>query len=79
MNTFTLYGTQACHLCEQARDMIDAVKLGPYEFQLEVVDISEQEGLFERYGIRIPVLQHTDKRELDCPFTANQLRTFLDS
>jgi hypothetical protein len=45
----------------------------------EEVDISESEELFERYGLRIPVLQHPDKRELNWPFTQGQLQAFLAS
>lgn len=79
MNTFTLYGTQACHLCEQAQDMIDHVRTGLDEFRVDIVDISEAEDLFERYGIRIPVLRHEDQRELDWPFTPDELIAFLRS
>ena len=79
MNTFTLYGTESCHLCEQAQDMLAQVMSRADEFQVELVDISAADALFERYGIRIPVLQHADQRELDWPFTPDQLRAFLDS
>jgi hypothetical protein len=46
---------------------------------VEEVDISESNVLFERYGVRIPVLQHPDERELDWPFEVQQLRDFLTS
>jgi Glutaredoxin-like domain (DUF836) len=46
---------------------------------IEEVDISESEALFERYGLRIPVLQHPDKRELDWPFSPSTLQDFLTS
>jgi hypothetical protein len=79
LNTFTLYGTEACHLCELAQKMlIDAIS-GSDQFQVELVDISEAEDLFERYGIRIPVVQHADQRELDWPFTPDELLAFLHS
>ena len=79
MNTFTLYGTEACHLCELAQAMIHDVMTTPEEFRIELVDISEANDLFERYGIRIPVLQHWDQRELNWPFTPEELRAFLHS
>ena len=48
-------------------------------FQLEEVDISESDDLVDRYGVRIPVLQHPDGRELGWPFSSPELRTFLAS
>ena len=46
---------------------------------VEDVDISESDILMERYGVRIPVLQHPDGRELNWPFTQEQLRNLLTS
>ncbi len=79
MKTFRLYGTSACHLCEMAQELIATQRLSDDGFDVEVVDISESEVLFERYGLRIPVLQHPDERELNWPFAVPQLRDFLDS
>jgi hypothetical protein len=47
--------------------------------ELEEVDISDSDVLFERYGVTIPVLQHPDARELSWPFSVQQLREFLAS
>ncbi len=49
------------------------------DIDLEETDISESDELFERYGLRIPVLQHPDGRELNWPFTAPQIQAFLSS
>ncbi len=46
-------------------------------FEYTAVDISGSEALFARYGIRIPVLQHPDGRELGWPFSADQLAVFV--
>ena len=46
-------------------------------FAVEQVDVSDSDALFERYGVRIPVLQHPDDRELSWPFSSVQLRVFL--
>jgi hypothetical protein len=46
-------------------------------FTFDTVDISESEELFQRYGLVIPVLQHTDGRELNWPFSQEQLALFL--
>jgi hypothetical protein len=79
LKVFRLYGTSACHLCELAESMITS-QLATWEgTDFEEVDISESEELFERYGLRIPVLQHPDTRELNWPFTPGQLQAFLAS
>lgn len=49
------------------------------DLDFEEVDISESQMLFERYGVRIPVLQHPDNRELEWPFSPSQLQAFLSS
>lgn len=79
MKNYRLYGTSACHLCELAQGMIVAEEPLRGGFVVEEVDISESDVLFERYGVRIPVLQHPDGRELNWPFSQVQLREFLVS
>ena len=78
MRRFVLYGTEACHLCEQALGLLEEAGVG-LELTLEEVDISEDDGLFERYGLTIPVLRHPDGAELGWPFDVAQLRAFLAS
>jgi glutaredoxin len=53
--TVTLYGAPGCHLCEQARELLEAERerLG---FELEDVDISADPDLERAYRIRIPVV-----------------------
>lgn len=61
-----LYGTSACHLCEEAEALVGRLGLA-----LDVVDIAEDDALHERYGMRIPVLRRLDTgAELDWPFDA---------
>lgn len=75
---FILYGTAACHLCEQAVEMLSAADT--YLFELEKIDISINDLLLERYGTRIPVLRHVPSgQELDWPFDPNELDRFLRS
>jgi Glutaredoxin-like domain (DUF836) len=70
---YILFGTSACHLCELAEDLL----LSRSELVFEKVDISESDQLFERYGVRIPVLKAPDGTELGWPFDGGQLDTFL--
>ncbi len=67
-----LYGTSACHLCEQAADMLDEVGARYSE-----CDISESDALFERYGLTIPVLRKASGEELNWPFTRDELEAFV--
>ncbi|MEP5569002.1 MAG: glutaredoxin family protein [Halioglobus sp.] len=68
-----LYGTSACHLCELAAALLKTADL-----EFEEVDISESDALFERYGVTIPVLKRQDGVELNWPFDAASVRTFVD-
>lgn len=72
----TLYSTSACHLCELAAALLDA--LPEMLASWREVEISEDESLLIRYGTRIPVVRREDSHaELGWPFDAAQLRAFL--
>jgi len=76
MTTLTLYSTSACHLCELAKALLEAAATdAPLTY--EEVDIATSDELFERYGVRIPVLRHRDGRELGWPFGPEELAAFL--
>lgn len=79
MKVFRLYGTSACHLCELAASMVASQVAALPDVAFDEVDISESEPLFELYGLTIPVLQHPDCRELNWPFSPEQVLAFLDS
>lgn len=72
-----LMTTDGCHLCEEAIGVLQAV-LQPGQADVDLVDIAYDEGLMERYGVRIPVLvEPASGRELGWPFDANDLVQFL--
>jgi hypothetical protein len=80
-HVFTLYGTSACHLCEQARALF--LTIVPAELaRLHEVDISDSDDLLARYGQRIPVLSGLgpsgEKYELGWPFDAVAVGEFVD-
>jgi glutaredoxin len=52
----TLYGKPGCHLCDDARAVIERVR-AERPFDLEEVDITLDPALHRRYGERIPVLE----------------------
>jgi hypothetical protein len=71
-----LYGTAGCHLCEQAEALLTPL-LRAGLIQLQIVDISGNEDLLRRYGLRIPVVGRRDERgewqELGWPFDQTQV------
>lgn len=75
--SLVLFGTSACHLCEVAQQMLDFHRQNTRAIQYTLCDISDSDSLFERYGLKIPVLRRTDGRELDWPFSPQELAIFL--
>ncbi len=56
----TFYTKAGCHLCEEARDMLeDIAALTPYE--LTEIDIRGNTDIFEKYRYRIPVIIINDE------------------
>lgn len=75
--SYRLYSTLGCHLCEQAKPLVESV-LGPSGEAWREVDIVESEQLVERYGVRIPVLHNVQSgEELGWPFDLPQLQAWL--
>lgn len=69
-----LYGTEGCHLCEQARELVVRVRgARPRE-----VDIADDAELMARYGVHIPVLRDAvSGAELGWPFDTGELARWL--
>jgi hypothetical protein len=65
-----LYGTSGCHLCDEALGILERMGI-----DAAYIDISGNEELMEKYGMRIPVLKRK-YAELDWPFYG--LEKFLD-
>ena len=73
MSKLILLGTSACHLCEQAEDLLQHTHIA-----YQKIDIADQEQWQERYAIKIPVLLDTEnQRELCWPFTIEDIQAFL--
>ncbi|GAA0568170.1 glutaredoxin family protein [Halomonas salifodinae] len=70
-----LYTTLGCHLCEALEALL--ARLCSQAYDLERVEISEDDALVERYGVRIPVLVAEDGEELDRGFEAPRLAAWL--
>ncbi|HFD13594.1 MAG TPA: glutaredoxin family protein [Crenotrichaceae bacterium] len=76
---FILYGTEGCHLCDEARDLVDLV-LATMTDQLDypTIDIADDAHLVEQYGTSIPVLKAIQlEHALYWPFDAKQINEFI--
>jgi len=51
----TIYSKPDCHLCDRAKQVVDRCR-AKVEFAIEVVDISQNPELLERYRDDIPVI-----------------------
>jgi glutaredoxin len=77
MTRVTLYGKPGCHLCEEAREAVEEVRV-ERGFELEEVDVSADPRLHARYGERIPVVDIDGREELELYVDAADLRERLD-
>ncbi|MBA3586137.1 MAG: glutaredoxin family protein [Chloroflexi bacterium] len=71
----TLYVRHGCHLCDQARLLLDAM-LGTDEW--DAVDIETDDDLLVRYAHRIPVLAVEGTDRLEMIITRPDLEAVLD-
>jgi glutaredoxin len=55
MRRITIYSKPDCHLCDLAKEVIERCRQ-KVDFTLEVIDISQNPELFERYRNDIPVI-----------------------
>jgi glutaredoxin len=55
MGQVTLYGKPGCHLCDEARAVVERVR-AQRPFELREIDVSLDPALHREYGERIPVL-----------------------
>jgi len=51
----TFYTKAGCHLCEEARDMLDDIA-AETAYELTEIDIRSDPDIFEQYRYRIPVI-----------------------
>ena len=68
-----LYGKVGCHLCDEARALLDELA-AEIDFELREVDILGDEALYERYKYRIPVIEIDGAAVLEGRFDLADLR-----
>ena len=72
MRRITLYGRPGCHLCDDAREVLDRVG-EPYD----EVDIESDDALLARYLERIPVVAVDGAERFDFFVDESTLRRLL--
>ena len=77
MIQLSIYTTLGCHLCAQLEALITA--LANQEVALHRIEISDDDALVERYGVRIPVLVDNAGVELDRGFDLERLSAWLQA
>ena len=56
MSAVTLYRREDCHLCDEAREVLEELR-AEGSFELDEVDIESSDALFSAYLERIPVVE----------------------
>jgi hypothetical protein len=76
MKQLVLYSTTHCHLCEKAEALLANYY---HAFNLNIIDIADNDMLLAQYGTRIPVLLSVDNAsELNWPFDEIRIKEFFD-
>ena len=78
MTQLTLYGKPGCHLCEEARAVVLAVR-ERHPFELEEVDITRDPALETQYRERIPVIAIDGQEALELVIERTELERCLAS
>ena len=72
----TLYVTGDCHLCEEAEQLLRRLAR-EMRFRLELVDISSDAAVYERYCLAVPVLGFDGEAVLSAPLDEGRVREAL--
>ena len=71
-----LYGSPECHLCDEARAVLEAARAG-INFELVERDITRDDDLHRRYLERIPVVEIDGEEAFELFVDAAELRQRL--
>lgn len=78
-DTVTLYGRAGCHLCDEAREALEAMRSGGALFELREVDIESDPELHRRMLELIPVIEVNGSRVSELVLDADLVRSRLDT
>jgi glutaredoxin len=68
----TFYTKAGCHLCEEARELLEEIAEGT-EYVLDEIDIRKDMAIFELYRYRIPVIVLNQETLLEGRIEADEL------
>jgi predicted thioredoxin/glutaredoxin len=68
--------TKDCHLCEEAERLLRRLAR-QMRFRLELVDITSDDSLYERYCLTVPVLAVDGEALLSAPLDEARVREAL--
>ena len=74
-----LYTRPDCHLCDEAREGLQALRADGVNFELEEIDIESDEALLRRYLERIPVIELDGRVVAELGLDLDGLRARLDT
>ncbi len=77
--TVVLYGRPDCHLCDEAREGLQALRADGVSFEVEEIDIDSDDGLLRRFLERIPVIELDGEIVSELFLDADGLRSRLDT
>ncbi len=76
---YVLLGTEGCHLCELAEQIINECRIARPDFFFKIIDIAEQTQWQSDFATLIPVLLHEKTHKyLNWPFTHDGVLTFIN-
>jgi glutaredoxin len=76
MRTVTLYTQPGCHLCDDARRVLEAAR-HDFGFELEEIDIRTDSTIRKRYRERIPVVTIDGVERFELRVDETGLRSLL--
>jgi Glutaredoxin-like domain (DUF836) len=79
MRAVRLYARPDCHLCDQARDQLLAMRSDGAGFELHEIDIESDERLLRRFLERIPVVEIEGKVVSELVLDVDAVRARLDT
>jgi len=72
MTSVILYTTAGCHLCDLASDLLlQANQASP--LTIHYTEIGDDDDLVAKYGTTIPVVEFANSRQLNWPFTLDDI------
>jgi glutaredoxin len=76
MASVRLYSRRTCHLCEDARAVIQAER-ARQAFDFDEVFIDGDDGLERDYGLRVPVVEVDGREEFEYQVEPSRLRELV--